>query len=432
MEKNIMVNEFVNPLTGSKFILEDNSRSNVSIQYPCNISDDIFTGKRFDRFVNKMNEAIFELYIRPTYPQIIEYGGYMHDIETAGKIIDTVGFCLFMWQNHLYPGATDEERQNHPATFYIKDSYVSSIVNLFSKEISKDIQFTFVMLPYNPIPGAPVEAKTTFIDLVLCELGNACKEYIKQRAVMDSSIGDDNYFTLIPKTREDCVDIFFSIMNGIHIALYGMFNTIDAEAQFQFMTDEVKENLRSQYYDNKKKEESLLDTIKQKENEILELKSEISSLNNKIENQSKSIDEEHKSIREHNAALQRKIAKLERQLLATSSGKDNNESDLILNEGIIDDDIMDIDYNKKYVFVGNDNKGFQEQIIKQFPNAVFVDSNINLFAASIDMVVALTNHMSHSIYYDVKEQCKNKGIPFIHCKYSNIELIKELIWNYMN
>ena len=64
------------------------------------------------------------------------------------------------------------------------------------------------------------------------------------------------------------------------------------------------------------------------------------------------------------------------------------------------------------------------------PNAVFQDQNINI-TSSYDMVIVLTNHISHSSYYYVKEQCKNKGIPMIHSKYSNIELIKALIWNYI-
>ena len=431
MNKNVICNCYFNPLNEEALITPEEERGEAITFFERRITDDIFLEKRFDRFVEKTSKNIFDIYIKKTFPRALKQAAYMANENDIKNITNSIEMCIFLWQNYLYPGNTEQQLREHPLTDLLRDSYMSSTINILKYEHLRPIQHTFVLLPFDPTPGALEKSTTTFYDMVTTEMKCACKQYVKRKANSNPDIEDDNYFKLLPTKYEECEMLFTDLLQGVFISLYAMFNSSEAEAMGQYMTNKIKDEQKKEQWQRHIREQELLNKIEDRNNLIDCLNNEIERLEKQLEQQPKTINDEHRAIREHNEALLRKISKLERMLASSTSSK-NNESELILNDEIIEDDIMDIDYNKKYIFVGNDNKGFQEQIIKQFPNAVFVDSNINLFAASIDMVIALTNHMSHSTYYDVKEQCKNKGIPFIHCKYSNVELIKELIWNYMN
>jgi hypothetical protein len=297
----------------------------------------------------------------------------------------------------------------------------------------KSQEIMYIMLPFAPLHETNPDNDNVFAVMVEAETCFACKKYIKQKAQVNYNIANDNYFICIPNNFEDCQRIFEDTINGISISLGNFFSSVYAQTISNYVTDDIKTMLQTKYADNQKVLDELTETIKEKDDEIFELHSSISSLKNQLSMQAKSIDEQHKSILEHNNALQRKVSKLEKlNALLMKSKQTDSDNIQETNLDDVDEIAIEIDCNCKYVFVGFDKNGFQEQVLKHFPNAIFVDSNVNLTPSSADMVIMLTNHITHPVYYGMKEQCKNKQIPFIHCKHSNIELIKELIWNHIN
>jgi hypothetical protein len=134
---------------------------------------------------------------------------------------------------------------------------------------------------------------------------------------------------------------------------------------------------------------------------------------------------------EHNLQLTRQNQKLKEKYRKLLFKKNVQQFELVnkIDEPI--KHINDLDANGKYIFIGFDKNGFQEQVLKHLPQAKFQDTNADIHS-STDMVVMLTKHITHPTCLGVKEQCKNKGIPLVYCKHSNIDLIKELMWNHMN
>lgn len=97
----------------------------------------------------------------------------------------------------------------------------------------------------------------------------------------------------------------------------------------------------------------------------------------------------------------------------------------------------DIDYNKKVIFVGGCDKSI-ELLKKLFGNSKFYTSDKTKIESAIfercDCIVYLTNFLSHSLYYKVKNLAGN--VTQIHCNYDNISkildqlsLCRELIYN---
>ena len=90
------------------------------------------------------------------------------------------------------------------------------------------------------------------------------------------------------------------------------------------------------------------------------------------------------------------------------------------------EDELQIDYNKRYLFVSHSKPSFEKNIIKRFPNAMFLHSKKEPLPNEVDAVIAITIHTDHALYYYAK-QYKSKGIPFIHCATKNIDIIEDEI-----
>ena len=78
------------------------------------------------------------------------------------------------------------------------------------------------------------------------------------------------------------------------------------------------------------------------------------------------------------------------------------------------------------LFVSHSKPSFEKNIIKRFPNAMFLHSKQEPLPNEVDAVIAITIHTDHSLYYYAK-QYKSKGILFIHCATTNIDIIEDEI-----
>ena len=88
--------------------------------------------------------------------------------------------------------------------------------------------------------------------------------------------------------------------------------------------------------------------------------------------------------------------------------------------------------NGKYLFVLSEESSFMDVITDAFPNVEFCFENKNISKKGYDMVVCITSHIDHSTYLGIKAQCKTNSIPFVHCKHSNIPLIRQLMSEQLN
>ena len=91
-----------------------------------------------------------------------------------------------------------------------------------------------------------------------------------------------------------------------------------------------------------------------------------------------------------------------------------------------------MDPNGKYLFVLSEESSFMDVITDAFPNVEFCFENKNISKKGYDMVVCITSHIDHSTYLGIKAQCKTNSIPFVHCKHSNIPLIRQLMSEQLN
>jgi len=145
-----------------------------------------------------------------------------------------------------------------------------------------------------------------------------------------------------------------------------------------------------------------------------------SKKSNKDEDYQKKIHELEKQVKK----MEQKYGDLEEKYLRLKEHKEDAKEEMVA------ETIVEIDTNANYLFLCYDDVTFFGAIKKAFPNASFSNDNTTV-KNTIDYVVALTNHVDHSAYYGVKQQCDTRNIPFIHCPYTNVELIKDTIADFI-
>lgn len=139
------------------------------------------------------------------------------------------------------------------------------------------------------------------------------------------------------------------------------------------------------------------------------------------------------------AEMERQITKLREKLEKSVSENRELLDELKLispdetYEAELKTDIKEIDYNKRYVFVLQTRQTLElEKVLYEtFPNCVVTD-NTNTINGGCDLAVLFTKWISHSLYSGAKRICRDNKIEFVHCPYSNIEMVKQVIWTYYN
>ena len=93
----------------------------------------------------------------------------------------------------------------------------------------------------------------------------------------------------------------------------------------------------------------------------------------------------------------------------------------------------EIDYNKKYAFLMENRQQLEleENLKNVFPNCI-IAKKANQINKSVDLVIFITEFLSHATYGSVKKFCKDAGIDFIHCQSTNASRIEQYIWDYYN
>ncbi len=82
------------------------------------------------------------------------------------------------------------------------------------------------------------------------------------------------------------------------------------------------------------------------------------------------------------------------------------------------------DPNKRYLFVMHDWPDMINQLAAEFPNMRLMENSGTPISPNTDLVIFMTMHISHSLYYTAKDQCQTLGIPYIHFASSNMDRLK--------
>ena len=365
-----------------------------------------FTGKRFKRYIEKVKNFIFNEYISIVYEEIVK--------ET--NIDNLVDFIIIFFQN-FYLGEWEDEEIN--GTLF--ESIHNYAYPMIPSDYEKKVLTNYLGLPH-------YNSNLSFENIVNTEIEKVCKDFIRFRCSEMDNIDESNYFLTLPEDIIYAILLFDQIINYIKVDVDNICFSSDSKELRKILKQKTVKVLRDS-------NEEFSNRIEELEKELAENKRTIEILNNRIKSKSTEKNNNTELIKEQNSALIRqndKIKEKYNQLLHKYEELKVKTSEIIIDSEILKEEMKELDINGKYLFICYEDVTFKRVILDEFPNSDFCDSNININASSVDLVIVLTEHINHSTYYAMKEQCKSKNIPLVHCRFSNLELIKELMWNTLN
>lgn len=362
------------------------------------VDDEKFQDKRFNRYVGKITDILYY---------------YFTNILCNEARTKTIHNYVDGYADYFDYLIDDEE----------VDILSEFGYDLLNKKITKqdDVQFRQFLKALIREQKNPLNITFQYI----CEqaVRVECMEIIRQGAAKDCNITNANYFKTIPDAGSDIMQVYFNVLMSIEkmlIRLYYM--SKDETVLKEYKNDEIKE-LKNTINQKVQDYEKLEESAKSYSQRVSALEKQLESKDKIKEDAVKNLTTENKLLESENIKLKHRVAELE-ELLRSNS--DDNEEEKKSTNGNSNNDIDNIDYNAKYVFVMHENKDYAKAIKKVFPNAVFYDDNAEL-SSNIYMVISITSYVSHVTYNYFKKQCELKNIPFLHCIHTNIEIIKQLI-----
>lgn len=369
--------------------------------------EEVFTGKRFQRYLNKTAEHILEF-----YKQII--GVYM---ENPVKNIED-------WFIELIQiSFSREEEEEDDADIRITD-LIHPYAFPAPPDLLEDTQQVldiFLDEPYLKKNGTP-----SLIDFIQQEFANACREHIARKSIEDMSINESNYFLTIPDTDIDYLLIIQHTLDWTIIDIEHFLKSQFTEAGIALFMNENFQTMEEE-------KNALEEELKQKSEELFltqqKLKNEQEWKNEKQKrSQDEHLSNECIELKRQLAAEQKKNQMLQEKQVRLQ--ETNRELEQMLEtlsciEETADEDDFCLDMNGHYIFLVDDSLPVSSRLKEEFPNAVLYKNNTNINASATDMVICLTKSITHTAYNGFKQQCRDKNIPFMHCPKTNLEFIKK-------
>lgn len=278
----------------------------------------------------------------------------------------------------------------------------------------------------------------SFPELFNAVFDNVFYDYIHEKISMDSTINEDNYVTYLkPQDKTDLLPLLIDVNDAVTTEAEGIFSEMCIPAVNSKASKILKENRKIlernelEVIDKYQKAlEEINDSTKKLETKNKVLQDKVAQLEKLHRDQTK---EDKNTIYE----LNKEIKSLKKQLEEANAKYDESNEyfslvEQSLNESQEEDDNVDveIDTTKRYIFVSSksrDGYALNNNLLKEFPNSEIKYGTFNVQANSTDLVVVLTSYVKHCTYYGIKEQCKNKGIPMIHCYKRSVNSIKRTI-----
>lgn len=371
------------------------------------VFDEDFTGKRFQRYVNKIKNFIYDKYINIVY----------EDIANTLSSKNLVEFIIEFFQNYYLTDYEDDDMDG-----MLFDCFYEYCHPTEKDDLDEQSLFNYLLMPH-------MDAPLSFEDIINKEIEKVCKDYIRFRCIEMKEVDESNYFQTLPENPGYAMVLFDRIVNYIKIDIDNFCSQKRAKEMRKILKQKTVKTLADE-------NNELSDRIEELEKEVVENKKTINILNSKLKHSSlPKKSNEIQLLSEQNEALVRQNDKLKEkynQLLNKYEALKEKNKEKITEREKQEEELKELNKDGKYLFISYEDVTFKRAVLDEFPNSDFCDSNININASSVDLVVVLTEHINHSTYYAIKEQCKQKNIPLVHCRFSNLELIKELMWNTLN
>ena len=370
------------------------------------VDNEKFMNKRFDRYVNKTKESILG-YCKTVYAH------FFVKQDDKFQISNLNDFTIAFFQT-IYSEDILENKKEHDFKTILDTINIYAVPALEYNIDNGEFMASILLEP-----------DKTLYDTIDTEICATCKDFIKIKSIRDMSINENNYFLTIPEQPQDILEFLHILFNRVYIDLERILKSEVTSAFLSTVNDEVVKELDNSLLEEQEKNQEYEVKIKELEQQVIQLKDQLSKTDNIIKDSLKESTEHKLTLIRQNEKLKNKY----NTLLNKYKNLKYEENDIV---EIEEEEYKEVDLDAKYLFVLSEDATFKNVISKTFKNATFASDNSVINPSKVDMVIVITTHISHSIYYGVKKQCKNKNIPLLHCEFSNIELIKDIIWNYIN
>ena len=392
--------------------------------------------KKFQEYKKRIAKIVYDFEVIP-FAAISRFKADFSD-EVAWMLNYTDLASLFA--RTLYMHFDD-----HKPTLNYKETPEEPYKNYFftSTKLSKeDLNKLCRFFDGEPLPYG--EKTVKYAEMFDDEFTSSCESLLNWQLVQDDNMNIDNFLFSVSSKRVD-EDMRYEIGNKITRELTprlfsDIFILFSSSLNKSFEEEEIKK-IREERDELKKELKRKEAELKEREEEVKEKNDKISSLSSQLlkkeEEGEKEREEEIEALSEENKNLIRQNKKMDslysdlfskyRKLKerVEEGGEEIEEEEKV-------EEMKEIDLNARYLFFMGADIKCRTQIKEMFPNAEFTDRSSNFSLTAYDMVVIMTGCVDHKHYWRIKEQCKIHNIPFVHSHHSNLDIIKNAIWNVLN
>ena len=380
------------------------------------VDEEDFKGKRLFRYVNKVKNFIFEQLYK-VYPQIK---------QDCPSVVDFNTLCLGFLSKQYLPQECVKTYDG--LQIFIHQNIVQNIdTSLCNNDILEQM-FT------NPSKALDV-IDVSFYDIIDYELTYIVMEYLRWRSLKENDITKSNFSSFMPSTIIEALELFKSL---IVLVCYDIDKICYSNVNQSFLDVLQSDLIKSLNVEYEKMDNQLQETLQEleKSNSMTKrLQDSILAKDNNFKQQTEHLYDAIDELERKNQKLKKKYIGLVEKYnrLKNQTNKSNNiTNNNVENNETTNEDVVDVDINGKYLFVIGNGATFKGIIKDAFPNADFMNDNCSINKGVYDMVIIITSHIDHSTYFAMRDQCKNKGIPCIHCDYSNVDRIKNTMFDFLN
>lgn len=358
-------------------------------------------------------KIVYELYPEYTFPPKTNLFYLLNATYHTTEKLDEDKF------ESMFFGDIMREDTGRFATYEDFNNYVDGILK------EKDfLSYTKLFIQYILFEDKDVFPYDTAYDMMDHQLRLTTIKYLGYLSTADKSINEDNFVTfatsmpeieLVKILHDTTINCAAILSDSLKIRMIDVLAQADAHKVVS-QKERRLEKWKSEALELRK-------TVKKQEKIIEKMTKEKDSLpkdeiyNDLLDKNTELARRELKTKKKYNELLEKYNA-----LKLQTSASDDDGTDYST-QGF-----KELDLDGKYLFIADEGRAnIVNNIIETFPNSTVSQDNFNLSAETVDMVVILSSLIDHPTYHNIKNQCKVKNIPLIHCSNTNIDIIK----NYM-
>lgn len=385
------------------------------------IANDDFKSKRFYKYLNKIDKLLIEnLYNTSNLDEKI-------NIYNIGINVVMHKLTSLLLSSGLYFNADIEPYKPHEYGIYNVITVPNDSKLFFSKEYTNVLNYT-ANLCENYIFNDTFSyellslAKQSFEKIIIDRLKHI--HIINLVTKNDDSL--INNYTTREISKMDLNFILEAYANDLFVSIeYWIIEQVinNRQVMSRNQLEEIQQQIGVVLEANKELTEEL-NIMKKKEKQFSPL------LDRYRQEALNGTSKQQKMYNEHLAEKNREIKALNKQIQALKDKLAELSSNEVLDDtfnNILEDEIYECDTKLPYVFVMAEwSKDFENNLLEEFDNSVIMHASDKL-PINTKLVIFVTSHLKHNMYYKMKSVCTNCGVPYIHCASTNLDIIKNEI-----